>query len=168
RLASCAGHDDRGLELRTDRALGELRQERLGLVDRELAQVLFARPGAAPPDGSHVGEDQHPLGVEPDGEKRRGAILVDDRVDAAEPPVLPDDGDAAAAAVNGHDSGVDEGSDLVELDDLEWNGRGNRPSPAAAWLLDQRPNTLTLPHLSLLPPGGRAHKLRRALEGRIV
>src|SRR3954470_23303142 len=88
---------DRGLDLRAHRARRKLRQERFGLVGRELAQLTLRVGAEAGIHRRHLGEDDEPVGAEVAREQGGGPVLVDHRIDARQVLATPRGGDAAAA-----------------------------------------------------------------------
>ena len=70
----------------------------------------MSRASGVPPvrlHGGHVGQQQQRVGVQPPRQQRGGEVLVDDRLDAAQPPVAVDrDRDAPTADADDQDAGV--------------------------------------------------------------
>ena len=85
------------LDLRPHRAGRQLREQRLGLVRRELAQLLLPVRAEAGEHRGHLGQDHEPVGAERAREEGGGAVLVDHRVDAREVLAAARGRDAAAA-----------------------------------------------------------------------
>src|SRR6478752_3660296 len=81
-VAGGADELDRRLDLRAHRAGRERREKRLGVLSRELAQLLLLIRAEVGEHGGHLGQDHEPLGAERARKERGGAVLVDYRVDA--------------------------------------------------------------------------------------
>ena len=83
------------------------------------------------------------VGADRAGEQRRGEVLVDDGLDALEPPVGPlDHRDPAAARGDDEEARVDQRLDRVLLDDPHRLRRRDEPAPAAARVLGHGPPVL--------------------------
>jgi hypothetical protein len=169
RLAAGRTHErDRGLDLGAHRALGELGEERFGVVGVKYVDRRLAGAAEVAVDGVRRGQDHEPLGAERGGEEGGGAVLVDHGVDAAELAVSRDDRNSAAAAGDRERPGIEEGADRVELDDLARVRRRNDAAVAAARVGDDLPAAVALELLRLRLRIERPDRLRRLLEGGVV
>ena len=134
----------RRLDLRPHRAGRELREERLGVVGGELAQLLLLVRAEAGVDRRHLGQDHEPVGAELAREEGGGAVLVDHRVDAREVLAAPRGRDAAAADGDDDRARGEQRADRAELDHLERLRRGHDAPPAAAGVVDDLPAAVAL------------------------
>ena len=136
--AAVAGEGGAGLDLGAHGAGRELplAQVAEGLGDGEAGDL--ALPAGAEVQGDAVDAGDHQEGVAPGlvGEHERGAVLVDDGLDAVGGAV---GGDRDAAAAPGDDEGaaVGEHPDAVALEDLEGPWAGDQAPPAAQSDIDQ-------------------------------
>ena len=134
----------------------------------ELVDCLLVGAAEAPVDGRHLGEDEQPPGAEGAREQRRGAVLVDHRIDAGEPPAPADNGNPASAARDDDGAVVGQRPDLLELHHLERRRRRNDAPIAAVCVGDHRPAALALQLLALLTRIEGTDRLCRPVECWIV
>jgi hypothetical protein len=100
------------------------------------------------------------------GQEARGEVLVHDGLDTAvDARLLLDDGNAAAAAGDDHESRQEERPDGLGLHDAHGTWRGDEPPVAAARILDHHPPVAGPVLRGFLGRVAAADRLRGVLEG---
>src|SRR3954451_22020576 len=105
-------------------------QKRFGVGRRQGAGFFLIARAEVPIHGGNLGEDDEPPRVELTREQRRGAVLVDDSIDAREAISTSHDRNATSPAGD-DDCRLRQLADHLELDDLQrlWRRDNSAMSP---------------------------------------